>query len=99
MAKVRIIISVWTAFIRFSQLYYWSDSNFIPMESKKFEFWIANWAIRIYIKNELEIVNMRSGDFSKIFEPYTKIYGRKYFINFIILKVFLKSQRSHIYDF
>ena len=92
MVKVRIIISVWTAFIRFSQLYYWSDSNFIPMESKKFEFWIANWAIRIYIKNELEIVNMRSLTLQKYFQNYkiNKIFAT---VNLYTVRKFLKSHR------
>ena len=40
-----------------------SDSNFIPKESKKFEFWNLNKAIRIYIENEPEIQNTRSHDF------------------------------------
>ena len=32
----------------------WSDSNFIPIESKKFEFWNFDKTIRIYIENEPE---------------------------------------------
>ena len=32
----------------------WSDSNFIPIKSKKFEFWNFDKTIRIYIENEPE---------------------------------------------
>ena len=31
-----------------------SDSNFIALESKKFEFWNLEYAIGIFIENELE---------------------------------------------
>ena len=43
----------------------WLDSNFIPMDSKKFEFKDFNKAMRIYIKNESETENMRSRDLQK----------------------------------
>ena len=67
---------------------HWSDSNFIPIESKKFEFWNLNLAIRICIKNDSEIGIMRSRDFRNIlnfsiwnFETLTRFCGNTVFRN------------------
>ena len=38
------------------------DSNFIPMNSKKFGFQNFDWIIRFAIKNESEIEKFRSRD-------------------------------------
>ena len=40
----------------------WLVSNFIPMDSKKFEFRNFDWIIRFAIKNESEIEKFRSRD-------------------------------------
>ena len=40
----------------------WLDSNFIPMDSKKFEFRNSDYIIRFAIKNESEIEKLRSRD-------------------------------------
>ena len=44
------------------------NSTNISMGSKKFEFWNLNLAIKIYIKNEPGIENMRSRNFQKMFK-------------------------------
>ena len=49
----------------------WLDSNFIPMDSKKFEYKALIWAMKIYIKNESETKNLRSRDFQKMFEIFS----------------------------
>ena len=54
---------------------YWSDSNLILMESKKFEFWDLNLAIRIYIKNKPGIENMRSHNFQKCLKFSIQIFN------------------------
>ena len=66
----------------------WSDSNFIPIESKKFEFWNLNLAIKIYIKYESEIEIMRSPDFRIVlsfsiwnYETLTRFCGNTVFRN------------------
>ena len=41
---------------------HWLDSKFIPMDSKKFEFWNFDYIIRFTIKNESEIEKLRSRD-------------------------------------
>ena len=41
---------------------HWLDSNFIPMDSKKFEFRNFDYTIRFAIKNESEIEKFRSRD-------------------------------------
>ena len=48
----------------------WSDSNFIPVESKIFEFRSFNRVIKIYIENEPESLKMRSRDF-RIFRNFS----------------------------
>ena len=45
----------------------WSDSNFIPMDSKKFEFRNFDYIIRFAMKNESGIEKFRSRD-QRIFE-------------------------------
>ena len=45
----------------------WLDSNFIPTDSKKFEFQNFNYTIRFSIKNKLRIEKMRSCN-HRIFE-------------------------------
>jgi len=45
----------------------WLDSNFIPMDSKKFEFRNFDYIIRFAIKNESGIAKFRSRD-QRIFE-------------------------------
>ena len=45
----------------------WLDSNFIPMDSKKFEFRNFDYIIRFTIKNESVIEKFRSRD-QRIFE-------------------------------
>ena len=40
----------------------WLDSNFIPMDSKKFGFRKLDYIIRFAIKNESEIEKLRSRD-------------------------------------
>ena len=50
---------------------YWSDSNFIPMKSKKFKLSNLNQATRIYIKNQSETENIRSRDIQKIFKIFS----------------------------
>ena len=49
------------------QVLYWSDSNFIPMDSKKFEFRNFDYIIRFAMKNESGIEKFRSRD-QRIFE-------------------------------
>ena len=51
--------------LKFSQ--HWSDSNFIPMDSKKFEFRNFDYIIRFAMKNESGIEKFRSRD-QRIFE-------------------------------
>ena len=46
---------------------HWSDSNFIPMDSKKFEFRNFDYIIRFAMKNESGIEKFRSRD-QRIFE-------------------------------
>ena len=46
---------------------HWLDSNFIPMDSKKFEFRNFDYIIRFAIKNESGIAKFRSRD-QRIFE-------------------------------
>ena len=46
---------------------HWLDSNFIPMDSKKFGFQNFDYIIRFAIKNESEIEKLRSRD-RRIFE-------------------------------
>ena len=53
------VIKLWFPILRGSQ---WLDSNFIPMDSKKFEFWNFDYIIRFAIKNESEIEKLRSRD-------------------------------------
>ena len=59
------------------------------MDSKKFEFWNLNLAIRIYMKNEPGIENMRSRDFRIFwnfsilnFETLTRFCGNTVFRNY-----------------
>ena len=47
---------------KFRLCMHWLDSNFIPMDSKKFEFWNFDYIIRFAIKNESEIEKLRSRD-------------------------------------
>ena len=49
------------------QVGYWSDSNFIPMDSKKFEFRNFDYITRFAMKNESAIEKLRSRD-QRIFE-------------------------------
>ena len=41
---------------------YWLDSNFIPLDSQKFEFRNFDYIIRFEIKNESEIEKLSSRD-------------------------------------
>ena len=40
----------------------WLDSNFIPMDSKKFEFWNFDYTIRFVIENKPGYEKLRSRD-------------------------------------
>ena len=46
---------------------HWLVSNFMPTDSKKFEFQNFKWTIRLFIKNKLELKKIRSRD-RRIFE-------------------------------
>ena len=54
-------------FLEFTLNTNWLVWNFIPTDSKKFEFQNFKWTIRFFIKNKLELKKMRSRD-RRIFE-------------------------------
>ena len=67
----------------------WLDSNFIPMDSKKFGFWNFDYIIRFAIKNESEIEKLRSRDW-RIFEK-NRFYEIKTLTHNNVNTVFLKN--------
>ena len=84
-------IWLYTIGITFEKLWQWLDSNFIPMDSKKFGFQNFDYINKFAMKNESEIEKLRSRD-QRIFEK-----NRYYALKFKFCKIdFSQKSADHV---